>query len=61
MLLWETQHGQPNRGRPKITNIDTIKADNGLDNTKEIRDALLDQVVWKDFVRTARDDSGLRK
>lgn len=36
---------------------DTIKAVTGLDNTKEIRDAMLDQVVWKDLVRTARDDS----
>ena len=31
-----------------------------LDNTKEIRDAMLDQVVWKDFIRTARDDSRLK-
>ena len=28
----------------------------GLDNTKEIRDAMLDQVVWKDFIRTGWDD-----
>ena len=38
------------------TYIDTFKADNGLDNTKEITDAMLDQVVWKDFIRMARDD-----
>ena len=25
-----------------------------------IRDAMLDQVVWKDFIRTARDDSRLK-
>ena len=41
-----------------ITYIDTIRADTGLHNTKEIRDAMLDQVVWKDFIRMARDDSG---
>ena len=49
VLFLEPQHGDPDRGRPRTTYIDTIKADSGLDNTKEIRDAMLDQVVWKDF------------
>ena len=47
----------PLRPPPRTTYIDTIKADTGLDNTKEIRDAMLDQVVWKDFFRRAWDDS----
>ena len=34
-----------------------MKADTGLHNTKEIRDAMLDQVVWNEFIRMARDDS----
>ena len=49
-------------GTPTVTQIevdqevhrDTIT---GLHDTKEIRDAMLDQIVWKDLVRTARDDS----
>ena len=49
VLFWEPQNGHPDRGRPRTTYIDTIKADSGLDDTKEIRDAKLDQVVWKDF------------
>ena len=57
LLVWEPQHGHPNRGRPRTTYIDIIKADAGLDNTKEIRDAMLNQVVWKDFIRTARANS----
>ena len=28
-----------------ILNVSTIKADTGLDNTKEIRDAMLNQVM----------------
>jgi len=56
--VWAPQHGHPNRGRPRTTYIDTIKADSGVDNTKEIRDAMLDQVVWKDFVRMI---AGLKK
>ena len=55
--VWAPQHGHPNRGRPRTTYIDTMRADSGLDNTKETRDAMLDQVVWKDFVRMALDDS----
>jgi len=31
-----------------------------MDNTKETRAAMLDQVVWKDFV-TAGENSGLSK
>ena len=57
VLLQESQHGRPNRGRPRTTYIDTIKADTGLHNTKEIRDVMLDQFVWNEFIRTARDDS----
>ena len=41
----------------ELHTFDTIKADTQLDNTKEIRDAMLDQVVWKDFIRTALEDS----
>ena len=37
-----------------------IKADTGLDNTKEIRDAILNQIVWKDFIRTVRNNSRLK-
>ena len=55
--VWAPQHGHPNRGRPRTKYIDTIKADSGLDNTKEIRVVMLDKVVWKDFVRMAQDDS----
>jgi len=42
---------------PRTTYIDTIKADTRPDNTKQIRDVMFDQVVWKDFIRIARDDS----
>ena len=52
-------------GTPTVTQIevdqevhrDIIKAVTELENTKEIRDAMLDQVVWKDLIRTARNDS----
>ena len=57
VLVWEPQHSHRNRGRPRTTYTHIIKADTGLNNTKEIRDAMLNQVVWKDFIRTARANS----
>ena len=54
----ETIRGRRLRlARTRTTYIDIIKADTGLENTKEIRDAMLNQVVWKDFIRTARANS----
>ena len=44
----------------QATIMDTTKADTGLDNTKEPRDAMLDQAVWKDFVGMTRGDSQLK-
>ena len=52
--------GYQNGGRPRTTYIDTTKADTGLDNTKETRDAMFDQAVWKDFVGMTRGDSQLK-
>ena len=54
----ETIRGRRLRlARTRTTYIEIIKADTGLENTKEIRDAMLDQVVWKDFFRRTWDDS----
>ena len=50
------QHGHSNRDRQRPTYIDTIKADTGLDNTKETTEAMHDHVVWKGFI-TAGDNS----
>ena len=47
VLLSEPQHDQELH----------FKADTGLDNTKELRNPMLDQVVWKDYIRSTRDDS----
>ena len=47
VLLSEPQHDQELH----------FKADTGLDNTKALRNPMLDQVVWKDYIRSTRDDS----
>ena len=48
VLLWESQHGQQTLTSPKLTLDWTIP---------KKKDAMLDQVVCKDFIRMARDDS----
>ena len=66
LLLQMCCFGNPNMvtqivSKLRTTYINPIKANTGLDsNTKEIRNAMLDQVVWKDFVRKAQDDSQLK-
>ena len=66
LLLEMCYFGNPNMvtqivSKLRTTYINPIKANTGLDsNTKEIRNAMLDQVVWKDFVRKAQDDSQLK-
>ena len=57
VLPLEPQHCHTNRGRPRTTYIDTFKGETGLDNTKEIRDATLDQSACQNiFFRMTRDD-----
>ena len=51
MLFWSVNVslGLPEWQAVEITFFAPCQADTGLDNTKEIRDAMLDQVMWKDF------------
>ena len=65
MLFQKRCFGNPNMVTQievdlELHTLTPSRPDTGLDNTKEIRHAMLDQVVWKYFIRTARDDSRLR-
>ena len=49
--LWQLSVGRVSRGREPIDSyIDDIKRDTSLDSISEIRSALLDSNLWKDFV-----------
>ena len=61
MFFWEPQHGHPDRGRAITSYIDTIKDDIRLEKTTEIKDTMLDQAVWENFVRMAGGDSRRKK
>ena len=57
VILWDPIHGHPNHGRRKITYINNIKADTGLETNEELRTAMMDRDTWKDFIRLARGNS----
>ena len=54
LVLWQPTEGRVKRGRKPVDYIDNIKRDTGLDNINEIRTAMLDRKVWKEFVKEAR-------
>ena len=43
VMLWQLQHGQTKRGRPRTTYIHTLLEDTGLATIRELRTVLLDQ------------------
>ena len=55
LVLWQLSVERVSRGRQPIDSyIDNIKRDTSLDSVSEIRSAMLDRNVWKDFVMKAR-------
>ena len=50
LILLEPAHGQVNRGRKAHTYIDMLKNDTGLNNTQELRTAMMDRKTWRKFV-----------
>lgn len=54
LVLWQPTEGTVNRGRKPTDYIDMLKYDTGLNNTDEIRTAMLDRKIWRGFVIEAR-------
>ena len=46
-VLWNPVRGKRSRGRPKLTLIDQMKDDTGLDDLEEIGKLMQDRSVWK--------------
>ena len=53
-ILWEPTEGRVNRGRKTTNYIDVLKRDTGLNNTNELRTAMMDREIWKGYVSMAR-------
>ena len=47
LVLWQPQHGQTKRGRPKTTYIHTLLEDAGFTTIGELKTAVLDQSDWR--------------
>ena len=47
LVLWQPQHGQTKRGRPKTTYIHTLHEDTGFTTIAELITVMLDQSGWR--------------
>ena len=54
VMLWQLQHGQTKRGRPKTTYIHTLLEDTGLGTVGELRTVMLDQSDWRGRIHVVR-------
>ena len=50
VLLWEPNHGQRGRGRPRVTFLDVLKRDTGAASTEELATLMSNRAVWKSHV-----------
>ena len=47
LTLWQPIHGKRSAGRRKLSHIDTILNDTGLDNVGELRAAMIHRDTWR--------------
>ena len=55
VLLWEPLHGRAGRGRPRQTYIDTLRADTGLQDTRDIANIMEHRERWRDIIHGSRE------
>ena len=54
VMLWQLQHGQTKRGRPRNTHRHTLLEDTGLGTFGELRTVMLDQTDWRGRIHVVR-------
>ncbi|KAI8513748.1 hypothetical protein Bbelb_080720 [Branchiostoma belcheri] len=47
LVLWEPLKGKRSRGRPRVTFLDNLRKDTNLQDTREIKKAMEDKVLWR--------------
>ena len=57
IVLWQPKRGVPNRGRRHTTFIDNLKEDTNLETVGELKSAMMDRTTWREFVKSARENS----
>ena len=53
LVLWQPTDGHANRGRQKITYVNNLLQDTGLENTSELQTVRMDRGCWKGCVFNA--------
>ena len=59
LVLWQLQHGQTKRGRPKTTYVHTLLEDTGFDTIGELRTVMLNQCEWRGRIQLLSDQTSL--
>ena len=54
LLFWEPKYGRPNRGRKVTTYVDQLKRDTVLNDTAELKTAMLDRQMWREYAKLVR-------
>ena len=53
LVLCQPADGHANRGRQKLTYVDNLLQDTGLENISELQTVMMDRVCWKGCVFNA--------
>ena len=53
LVLWQPLDGYTNRGRKRITFVETLLQDTGMVNTEELRTCILDRNIWNKHVQAS--------
>ena len=51
LVLWESTQGKANRGSQRLTYVDMLRRDTGLDSTVEVRSLMQDMCKWRAMPR----------
>ena len=57
-VLWQPVEGRTNRGRRRITYVDNLLQDTGMENTRELRTCMIDRTSWRERVEAVGRPDG---
>ena len=61
LVLWQPTEGRPGRGRRRVSYVDNLLQDTGMDNVEELRTIMEDRVEWKNRVKDVGRPDGRPK
>ena len=50
LVLWQPTEGRRSRGRRRLTYVDTLLEDTGVESTQKLKNIMKEQVEWKKCV-----------